>query len=58
MGRQQKALPEDEVEFALVDLPIVEAQREDDGVEHVLDLFELGPLVAFGQILDQQRMET
>ena len=54
---QQEARRQHEVELALVDVAVVEAEREDDHVEQVVDLLELGPLVAFDDVLAQERVQ-
>ena len=57
MVAQQEPLAQDKVELTLVDLAVLQAEREHDDVEQVAHLLELGPLVAFGDVFGQERVQ-
>ena len=58
VAAQEEPLAQDEIELAVVDLAVVESEREDDHVDQVANLLDLGPLIALGQVLDEERVEV
>jgi len=57
VAAQEEPLAQDEIELAVVDLAVVESEREDDHVDQVANLLDLGPLIALGQVLDEEGVE-